>query len=163
MYTNTRIHPLLVSLLALLLLCACAKSAQDHLAEARSQLAAGAHDEAVAAAEAGLAAGPDAVTTWGLELVKLEAHARAGHGEAAKAQLAELAERFPERVTAGEYSSTAQQLQAAGEGPAAIELLDLGSKRFPEDALIAKLLAEAVESGSDPAELEMLRSLGYIE
>jgi predicted Zn-dependent protease len=156
--------PMRIPLLALLLIfCACEKSPQDQLSAARASLAEGAYAEAVAGAESGLTGAPDAVTTWGLELVKLEAHARAGQGDEAKAQLASLAERFPERISASDYSGTAQQLQAAEQGPAAIELLDQGAKRFPEDALIAKMLEEAVSSGGDPAELEMLRSLGYIE
>jgi len=159
MFTHTRI-----SLLVLLLVfCACEKSAQDHLSAARASLAEGAFVQAVAAADSGLAGGPDAITTWGLELVKLEAHARAGQGAETKAALTSLAERFPERISASDYSGTAQQLQSAEQGPAAIELLDQGAKRFPDDALIVKMLEEAVSGGSDPAELDMLRSLGYIE
>ena len=45
---------------------------------------------ALAAAEAGLAGSPDEITTWGLELVILEAQARAGNGADAVGQLSKL-------------------------------------------------------------------------
>ncbi|MBW1845372.1 MAG: hypothetical protein JRJ05_13600 [Deltaproteobacteria bacterium] len=141
-------------------------SRQDHLIEARAALADAAYDDAVAAAEAGLRAAaqdvPDDATSWGLELAKLEAHARAGHGEEAKAQLARLAELHPNRVEASEYFATAHQLRGAGAGTAAIEVLDMGAILFPYEPVIGRLIEESGESG-DPAELELLRSLGYVE
>jgi hypothetical protein len=157
----------LAGLALLALLVGCGKSAQDNLTEARDQLASSAYSEALAAADAGLQAGPDEVTAWGLELVKLEAFARAGQGEEVEAQLTHLANAEDSHLTAAEYSSAAQQLQAAGEGPKAIEVLDAGSKSFPDDTTIATMLDDLKEAASssdvDPAELEMLRSLGYIE
>jgi len=144
-------------------------SRQDHLVEARAALADAAYDEAIDAAAAGLraaAAGPqdvlDDATTWGLELAKLEAYARAGHGEQAKAQLAELAKLHPNRVEASEYFATAHQLRGAGAGTAAIEVLDMGAILFPYEPVIARMIEESSES-ADPAELELLRSLGYVE
>ena len=144
-------------------LCACEKASQQHLSEARQALGAASFAEAVASAEAGLSLDSDAVTTWGLEVVILEAHARAGNGEETKSQLVELATSYPERISAIDYSGTAQLLQSADQKPAAIEVLDLGVKRFPEDAVLKRMIEESVASGSDPEELEMLRSLGYIE
>ena len=47
---------------------------------------------------------------------------------------------------------------------ALIQVLDLGLKRFPGDATLERLIEEAKtapDAGSD--ELEMLRSLGYVE
>jgi len=114
---------LLVSLAVIAALCGCAMSRQDHLVEARAALADAAYDEAIAAAEAGLRAAAggsqemlDDATSWGLELAKLEAHARAGHGDEAKAQLTELANRYPNRIEASEYFATAHQLRGAGAG-----------------------------------------------
>jgi len=138
-------------------------SSQEHLAAAREALAATDYDAAVESARAGLAAAPDEVGSWGLELVVLEAHARAGQGPQARAQLERLAADYPDRIPASEYSAAASQLKAAGEGSAAIEVLDLGMKRFPEDRLLAALIEASASGVSDPAELEMLRSLGYIE
>jgi len=153
-----------VGVLALVaVLCACEKPSKEHLAEAREAVAAASFDQAIASAQSGLAGSPDDVTRWGLELVILEANARAGHGEETKRQLVELAAAHPERIAATDYSGTAQLLQAADQKPAAIELLDLGVKRFPDDAVLARMIEESVATGNDPAELEMLRSLGYIE
>jgi hypothetical protein len=145
------------------LFCACQKSGHDLLVDARGSLASAAYDDALVAADAGLAASPSKIDAWGLELVKLEAYARGGNGESTKRQLIALAERYPTQLSATDYSSTAQQLQESGQGPAAIEVLDLGKKSFPNDAIIAKMIDESVSSGSSPEELEMLRSLGYIE
>jgi hypothetical protein len=160
---------LLGSLAVIASLCSCEMSRQDHLVEARAALADAAYDEAAAAAEAGLrvaAAGSqemlDDATSWGLELAKLEAHARAGHGEEAKAQLAQLAELHPNRVEASEYFATAHQLRGAGAGTAAIEVLDMGAILFPYEPVIGRMIEVSGESG-DPAELELLRALGYVD
>jgi len=167
--TLARCAKLLGSLAVITSLCGCEMSRQDHLMEARAALADAAYDDAIAAAEAGLraaAAGPqealDDATSWGLELAKLEAHARAGHGEDAKQQLTELVNLHPNRVAASEYFATAHQLSGAGEGTAAIEVLDMGAILFPYEPVIGRMIEEAGDSG-DPAELELLRSLGYVE
>ena len=142
---------------------ACGKVGAEHLVDARSELADGSYDDAIASAQRGLAAGGEATIVWGLELVLLEAHARAGHGAQAKELLARLAVDHPDRIPATEYTSTAHLLKTAGEGPTAIEVLDLGAKRYPDNPVIAKMIGDSASAGSDPAELEMLRSLGYIE
>jgi hypothetical protein len=164
-----RCAKVLGSLAVIASLCSCEISRQDHLIEARNALADAAYDEALAAAEAGLnaaAAGSqealDDATSWGLQLAKLEAHARAGHGEEAKEQLAELARLHPNRVVASEYFATAQQLREAGAGTSAIEVLDMGAILFPYEPVIGRMIEEASTAG-DPAELELLRSLGYVE
>jgi len=144
-------------------------SPQDHLAEARSAMADAAYAEAATAADVGLRVARehaqdvlDDATSWGLELVKLEACARAGLGEEAKRQLSELANRYPNRVAASEYFATAHQLRGAGAGTAAIEVLDMGAILFPYEPVIGRMIEEA-STGGDPAELELLRSLGYVE
>ncbi len=167
--TLARCAKVLGSLAVIASLCSCEISRQDHLIEARTALADAAYDEALAAAEAGLraaAAGSqealDDATSWGLQLAKLEAHARAGHGEEAKEQLTELARLHPNRVVASEYFATAQQLREAGAGTAAIEVLDMGAILFPYEPVIGRMIEEA-SAGGDPAELELLRALGYID
>ena len=145
------------------ILCACQKSSHDLLLEARSALASADYGQSIAAAEAGLQASPSKMDAWGLELVILEAYARGGNGESAKQQLVNLAGLYPDQLSPNDYSSTAQQLQAADQGPAAIEVLDLGKRRHPDDALIDRMIADSVSEESSPEELEMLRSLGYIE
>jgi hypothetical protein len=154
--------------LACLLVCGvlapgCQGSAQDQLAAARAALADAAYDDALAAADSGLRKTPDVVTAWGLELVKLEAQARSGLGEAAWTQLDRLAAAHPERIPPTQYAATADQLRSAGDGPAAIRILDLGLRRHPEDAALAGLIHAAQSGEMAPAELEMLRSLGYVE
>jgi len=165
----TRCAKLLGPLAVMAALCGCQMSRQDHLADARAALADADYEAAADAAEAGLrvavAGGPDVLedaTTWGLELAKLEAYARAGRGAEAKAQLTELAKLFPNRVQASEYFATAQQLRGAGAGTAAIEVLDMGAILFPYEPVIARMIQESSE-GASPAELDMLRSLGYVE
>ena len=155
---------LVCALLSALLLAGCAESARDSLADARQALAEARYDEAVAAADAGLALEADDVTQWGLELVRLEALARAGRGDDVVAQLQALAAARPADVPATQYATTADQLRASDQGAAAIQVLDLGLQRFPEDQALRGLIEQArsaPEAGSQ--ELEMLRSLGYVE
>ena len=143
---------------------ACSPSSQESLGDARDALNSGDYAAALAAAEAGMAGAPDEVTAWGLSLVKLEALARQGSGEEALAQLDALAGQRPEQVPADQYAATADQLRAAGQGEAAIQALDRGLKRFPDDAQLAAQIEEVTAgaaAGSD--ELELLRSLGYVE
>ena len=151
-------------LLMALALGACAETARDSLDAARGALSESRYADAIAAADAGLGGKPDEVTAWGLELVKLEALARDGLGDDTAAQLKRLAGSRPEQVSANQYSASADQLRAAGQAAAAIQVLDLGLKRFPGDAALQRLIEEAKtapDAGSD--ELEMLRSLGYVE
>jgi tetratricopeptide (TPR) repeat protein len=144
-------------------LTGCGESAREFLATAKTALADSRYDEAVGAAEAGLAQSPDEVTAWGLELVKLEALARGGQAEDTLAQLEKLAGQRPEQVPADQYAATADQLRSAEQGGAAIQALDLGLKRFPEnDQLLAQIEAAKAAPAPGSDELEMLRSLGYV-
>lgn len=142
----------------------CARSASTCLEEARQGLADAAYSDAIEAADAGLRASPDPKTQWGLELARLEAQARSGLGEEAIAQLEQLASRDPDRVPPTQYCATSDQLRTAGNGEAAIRVLDLGKKRHPGDPAIDRLIAEATASAAVvPDELDLLRSLGYVE
>ncbi len=38
----------------------------------------------------------------------------------------------------------------------------MGLKRFPEDTTLARLIGDAGSGEVDPAEIEMLKSLGYL-
>jgi predicted Zn-dependent protease len=149
--------------LAMVTLTACGRSAYEHLQEARADLATTAYPEAIQAAEVGLRRDPSTVTSWGLELVKLEAHARGGDGEETKTQLTKLADLYPQRIPVTQYAATAHQLNSAGQGAAAIEVLDMGMQRYPGDPTLERLIGTAGAADVDSAELEMLRTLGYIE
>ncbi|MBW2712366.1 MAG: hypothetical protein JRC77_01280 [Deltaproteobacteria bacterium] len=156
----------LMGLALTVLLMGCGKGGQEHLADARQQLASSAYAEAIAAADAGLQTEPGEVTAWGLELVKLEAMARGGQGEAVVAQLEHMAQAYAKHLTAAEYSGTAHQLKEVDQGGMAIKVLDMGSERFPEDTSIAQMIEDvkaAAHSDVSPEELKMLRQLGYIE
>jgi len=149
---------------AVLALAACAESARDALDQARKALADTDYPNAIAAADTGLARSPDAITSWGLEVVKLEALARSGRGNETLAQLDKLTAAWPDNMLADQFAVTADQLRDAGQGPAAIQVLDQGLKRFPKDeALLAQIeqAKKAPAPGSD--ELKMLESLGYID
>jgi hypothetical protein len=148
-----------------LALAACGESARDALDQARKALAETNYSEAVAKADAGLARQPDAVTSWGLEITKLEALARAGRGDETLAQLERLTAAHPEHMLADQFAATADQLRTAGQGAAAVSAIDLGLKRFPDDAAlraqIEKAKAKAAASPDD-AEMQRLKSLGYL-
>ncbi len=94
----------------------------------------------------------------------LEATARAGKAAETKQKIEELAAAHPDRITASDYRTTADQLEGAGaEG---IEVLHLGDKRFPDDPSIDAAVAKEIEKSKtqqDPAALEKLRTLGYVE
>ena len=57
---------------------------------------------------------------------------------------------------------TAGQLKEGGDPAGAIGVLDAGARRYPGDADITRAIEQLKTSGSD-AELERLRSLGYVE
>jgi hypothetical protein len=160
--SSTRFIKCLGALILIGSLCGCEKSAYEHLANARQSLADIAYDDAIASADAGLQGSPDEATRWGLDLVMLEALARSGRGEETKAQLQKLIQTDANRLPASEYFATAHQLKSAGESAAAIEVLDMGKTFFQFDPVIARMIEQS-SAGGDSAELEMLRSLGYIE
>jgi len=148
----------------LLLALACGKSASDHLEAAREDLGAGQFEPAIEDAEHGLQSGPDDKTQWGLQLVLLESYARSGRSAETKQKLGELVAEHPDRVKPSLYVEKADQLKGAGKSAEAIEVLDEGLKHFPGDPTIGAALEKAkVESAGDPAALERLKSLGYIQ
>lgn len=152
------------TLLTVLALGACSQTPRDSLDEARQALAESRYADAITAADVGLAGDADAVTTWNLQLVKLEALARDGRGDDTLAQLADLAAARPEHVPASQYAASADQLRAAGQGAAAIQVLDAGLQRFPADRTLRGLIEEAKAAPAPGSEeLEMLRSLGYVD
>lgn len=152
----------LIFVALLSVLAACGASPEEQLEQARGQLASGSYGEAEASAAAGLAAGAEGATAWRLELVALEAEARAKKTEAALARLERLAGAWAKQVGGSLFVQTAGQIRDAGDPAGAIQVLDAGAKRFPEDADVQKAIAQA-KAGGTAAELEQLRSLGYIE
>ena len=80
-----------------------------------------------------------------------------------KGQLKKLVDLYPDRIPATQYSATAYQLQSAGQGAVAIEVLDMAMQHYPGNPVIERLIGASRSGDVDPAELEMLRTLGYIE
>jgi predicted Zn-dependent protease len=143
-------------------LLACGPSAESQLERARSHLAQGAYADAAVAANAGLAAGPEGPVAWRLELTALEAEARTGQAAEARARLERLAVEWPEQTQASLYVQTASQVREGGDATGAIDVLDAGAQRFPDDEGITRAISHLKARGTD-AELERLRSLGYVE
>jgi hypothetical protein len=151
------------AVLALVLLVSCSGGPEAKLEQARAQLASGDYAAAAASASEGLAAGAEGATAWRLELAALEAEARVAKGGDALARLERLAQGSRSGQVAGSlYVQTAGQLREAGDATGAIGVLDAGAKRFPGDADIARAIGQTKATASD-AELERLRSLGYVE
>lgn len=145
-------------------LAACGGTSPEQFLEtAQTEIAAGNFDAAAKASADGLAAGAAAATAWRLELIGLEASARAGKVDAALATLERLAGAHPDRVKGALYVSTAGQVKDSGDGAGAITILDAGAKRFPKDADVAKAIEQAKSASEGSEEMEMLRSLGYLD
>jgi hypothetical protein len=66
-------------------------------------------------------------------------------------------------VNSSLYLAIASYLHEAGDASGAIDLLLAGDKRFPEESEKFKAQIEKLKaSGLDPAEIDRLRSLGYL-
>jgi hypothetical protein len=147
----------------LLVVLACGRGAEAELERARQHLAAGAYAEAAAAADRGLAAGPEGPVAWRLELAALEGEARSARTPDVLARLERLAgSPWAAQVTASLYVQTAGQLKEAGDAAGAVGVLDAGAKRFPGDAALAAAI-ERLQATGTSEEIERLRSLGYVE
>jgi hypothetical protein len=150
------------ALVLLSLLVSCGAGPEDRLEQARGHLAGGEYAEATAAADRGLEAGAEGPTAWRLELAALEGAARGGQTADVLARLERLAQAWSAQVTGTLYVQTAGQVREGGDAAGAIGVLDAGARRFPEDADIARAIAQLKQTGTD-AEIERLRSLGYVE
>jgi hypothetical protein len=150
------------AVLAVLVLLACGAGPEDLLEEARGHLAARDWAAAADAASRGLAGGAEGSTAWRLELAALEGEARGGKGAEARARLDRLAGTSPAQVQPALYVQTAGQLKEAGDAAGSVDVLDAGAKRFPGDGAIAQAIERSKTTG-DAAELERLRTLGYVE
>lgn len=154
--------PFLASV-ALALLLGCGAGPERQLEHARESLASGDYAAAASAANAGLASGAQGATAWRLELIALESEARGARGSEALARLERLAAGGQSaQLNAPLYVQTAGQLKEAGDAAGAVSVLDAGVKRFPGDADLVGAIERSKASGSS-AEVERLRSLGYVE
>ena len=157
---------LLVS--ALTVLAACGnKSGADRLAEAQSALNSAKPDNAVTAAEQGLAtadAKGDPALAWRLEQARLEGLAGSKKGAQVATDLERLSTAYPKQVNASLYRSLGDKLGKSGDMDGAIAVLTAGDKKFPAETASFREAIEALKAQGDldPAQVEKLKSLGYL-
>jgi len=155
----------LIPFLGLLFLIGCGPDLEKLKNEAQDALSVGNFSQAREISTRALeqAAGSDKRLTWSLERIRLEAQAREGQAAEAREALERLAGEYPGQANASLYLAIASYLHEAGDASGAIEVLLAGDKRFPEESEKFKAQIEKLEaSGLDPAEIERLRSLGYL-
>lgn len=101
---------------------------------------------------------------WSLERIRLEALAREGRAGEALETLERLAAEYPGQANASLHLAIASYVKDAGDSGGAIDILIAGDKRFPEDSEeFEAQIQELHQAGSmDPAEIERLKSLGYL-
>ena len=80
-------------------------------------------------------------------------------------ELQRLSKEYASQVNAKLYLSLGSYAKDAGDTNGAIELWAAGDKRVPEQSASFKEAIDALQNAGDlaPAELEKLKSLGYIQ
>jgi hypothetical protein len=137
------------------------KSAVDYHREAQQALDAGDADRAMQLVAEGLpVAGDDRAVIWRLEQVRLEAMAKKGQGAEIVAELERLGGAYGPQITPALYRSLADK---AGPAGGAVPILDAGLKKFPAEAAGFEEAIAKIQEGGDPAAMEQLRALGYIQ
>lgn len=135
---------------------------------ARAALSDAKYGEAIAQSNEGIKIAVDSQNRpaqWRFELIIVEAMAKSGQGLAVVTELQRLAEAFPKQVNAKLYLSLGSHAKEAGDNNGAIELWAAGDKRFPDQSAQFKAAIDSLQKAGDlaPAELEKLKSLGYIQ
>jgi hypothetical protein len=103
----------------------------------------------------------DPAKSWRFESLKLEALADGGKGPEVVAGLTRLATTYDKQLTAATYRELADKLRASGNSVGANDVLVLGDKRFPTDPSFKEAI-KALNTEGDPAEVERLKALGYL-
>ena len=156
------------SWIALCLAMACGGGDLNVEEAANTAMSAGdfgvAMDKASTGIESARASG-DPAAVWRLEMIVLEAMARSGQGALVVAELERLSADYAKQVNAKLYLSLGSHAKAAGDTNGAIELWAAGDKKYPAESALFKREIEALQSAGtlDPAELEKLKTLGYIQ
>jgi predicted Zn-dependent protease len=156
---------LLTPAMGLALLIGCGPEFEQMKDEAQQALSVGNFSQAREISERALEGVPasEKRLLWALERIRLEALARDNEGEEALETLERLSAEYPGQVKAPLYLAIATYLKYAGGTGAAIDILVAGDQRFPEESEQFKALIGEMEAGGlDPAEIERLKSLGYL-
>jgi hypothetical protein len=151
--------------LGLALLIGCGPDLEKQKNEAQQALSVGNFSQARELSSQALeqAPGADERLVWALERIRLEALARENQGEQARETLERLATEFPAQANAALYLAIASYLRDAGGTSSAIDILVAGDERFPEESEEFKAMISDLQAGGlDPAEIERLKSLGYL-
>jgi hypothetical protein len=155
---------LAVFVLATALAVGCGEKAADVKEAAQAALDAADYPTAITEADRAVGlAGDDKAMVWQSQQIKLQALARSGDTQAAPL-LEQLAGDYAAQVKSPLYMSVAGELEKAGQTSAAIDVLDAGNKRFPDesDKFLAAIKDLQSEGDMDPAEIEKLKALGYL-
>jgi len=156
---------LLTPALGLALLIGCGPDLEKQKNEAQQALSVGNFGRAREVSSKALEQAPaaDQRLRWALERIRLEALARENQGEQTRETLERLAEEYPTQANAALYLAIASYLKDAGGTSSAIDVLVAGDERFPEESEKFKaMISELKAGGLDPAEIERLKSLGYL-
>ena len=144
-----------------------ASTPTEHLQAAMAQVKAGDSSAAVEHFDAALAAlGDDTASPLYKQalLAKVDALAQ-GDPSSASVAFAEALEAAPEAFDSSDYGKVANSIADGGSFQVALDLLEAAGKQFPDaeniDGMLVAMKARA-EAEGDPAELELLRSLGYL-
>ena len=162
---NPRRAILLTPVIALLFLIGCGPDPEQMKTEAQQALSVGNFSQAREISTRALEQVPDSDKrlTWSLERIRLEALARESQAAEAGQTLERLAAEYPEQAGASLYLAIASYIKDAGDAGGAIDILVAGDKRFPEESeKFEAQIRELQAVGLDPAEIERLRSLGYL-
>ena len=151
--------------IGLALLIGCGPDLEKQKNEAQQALNVGNFSQAREISSQALEQAPpaDKRLVWALERIHLEALARENQGEQARETLERLATEYPTQANASLYLAIASYLKDAGGTSSAIDILVAGDERFPEESEKFKTMIGELEAGGlDPAEIERLKSLGYL-
>jgi tetratricopeptide (TPR) repeat protein len=162
---NRRRAILLTPVIALLFLVGCGADPEQLKIEAQHALSVGNFSQAREICTRALEQVPESEKrlTWSLERIRLEALARENQAAEARETLERLAAEYPEQADASLYLAIASYLTDAGDTSGAIDILVAGDERFPEESeKFEAQIRELQAGGLDPAEIERLRSLGYL-
>ena len=151
--------------IGLLLLIGCGPDLEQMKNDAQQALSVGNFTQAREISSQALERAPasDKRLVWALERVHLEALARGNQGEEARETLERLTAEYPTQANASLYLAIASYLRDACGTSSAIDILVAGDERFPEETEEFKAMIGEMEAGGlDPAEIERLKSLGYL-
>ena len=154
--------------IATALVAGCGPKVEDLVEKAQAALDAGDHESALSLGDQGLSLaaqkGSDARVVLRLKKIRIQAFARSKRGGEASTALEAAAEAHPGQVPSSLYFSAAVEANESGDAPGAVEILDAGLKRFPDERVSfdEKIALLKEQAGGDEDLTNKLESLGYL-